>query len=159
MTKIIMFLLALLPFAATAQKAKQTKDAPLKSIALHYEKNMVINYNHVRLKDKMGKSEIDLPGPGDMNFGKDEGISLAQKAANAAKQPDWDKGYMTAENVKISCPAYPDLKGDKFVYDDNTAQAMLSGHVRIVDNCGEKQIGDKVYLDFSDDNYKILGIK
>ena len=156
----IPLIVALLPFAALAQQSTKTNtDKHLKSFALHHKSDMVIYYSDVIIDNKKSKSIITIPGPGDLNFGKDTAITFAQKAANAAKKPDWDKGYMTADFVTLTCPAYPDLKADKFVYDQNTDKVRLTGHITLVDHGAEKYIGEVAYLDFSEDTYKIEGLK
>ncbi len=152
-------LIAMLPLAAFAQNKSSKNKENLKAFKVHHEKDMVIYYDNVIVDNKKSKSTVTLPGPGDCQFGKDTGISLEQKANNAAKKPDWDKGYITAEKVTLICAAYPDLKADKLTYDQNTDKAKLTGHIRLVDKGTEKYIGEVAYLDFSDDSYKITGLK
>jgi hypothetical protein len=157
--RMIMFLLLALPVLAFAKNGKDAKATKLKSIKLHFEKNMVINPGHAMLNDRSVHNRIMLPGPGDMNFGRDTGMTTMQKAAPCDVCPNWPKAYMSAENVTISCPAYPDLTADRFVYDDLTSVAMLSGNVTLAGKCIDRQIGEVVYLDLSDNEYKIIGIK
>ena len=151
-------LLVLFPFTLLAQKASQDSKVILKSYTLHFEKNMVVSHT-IPDKNKPGKSEMKVEGPGEMEFGKDTMITARQRIQQENTTPDWEYAGATADKVTIKCPSYPDLKGDKFIYDHKTDKAMLTCHITIVDHGVEKQIGETIYLDFSDNVYKILSFK
>ncbi len=156
--KKIIFIMAVLPLAAFAQKAQETKKE-LKAVTVHYEEGIVFNYEHRMLNNKPSKYKTETPGPGEIVFDKDEKNTAYLKYYTALEHPEYDYGKMTAQRVTISAANYPDLKGDKFVYDNLTDKAELSGHVTLVDNGIETPIAETAYLDFTDDNYKIEGLK
>ena len=159
----IMLVFAILPFAVFAQKPTKPATAKLKSFVVHYEHDAVLKYDNVNTGEKTRtKTTITMPGKGELNFGKDTGLTQAQMAINTSNAkivPDWETGYMTADMVTISCTNFPDLKADKFVYNQEKNMALLSGQVSIIDHGTTKFIGNKVYLDFTNDEYKIVSIQ
>jgi lipopolysaccharide assembly outer membrane protein LptD (OstA) len=157
-----LFFIAMLPFMAKAQQPAKPATEKLKSFKLHYEKDIVISNEYKQVDGKKSSKTVEtVPGEGNLNFGVNEG-KTAQRAINATNNQllhESENGYMVAKMVTLTCLNFPDLKADKFVYDQETERGLLSGSVTIVDHGTSKFLGDKVYLDLSADEYKIVSIK
>ncbi len=70
-----------------------------------------------------------------------------------------DRKSLTASAISITCNQYPVLKGDEIIYDQHSKQAILKGHIKVIDNGVGKTIGKIIYLDFSHESYKVTDFR
>ena len=155
--KNILFVLLVCPMMAFAQKASDKSIPNLKCTTLLYAK-MVIRYGEVTENSKRSNTRLEMDSPGELNFSKDNPAGK-QSITYSDPSSDSNTGIMTAEKVQIGCGSNPILKGDEMIMCFKTGIATLTGHITLVENGREKQVGQMALLDLSKDKYEIVCIK
>ncbi len=149
----------LLPLAAFAQNSSRNPDVKMKSFKIHYEKDMVSYGDNRWVDNNKSKNKTTIYGPGDWQFGRDTCMAKDRNCCNTTGITNWDRGFITAGKITLSSPEFPDFKADKLIFDDKTYRVKLTGNIRLKDKGTEKYLGEVAYLDFTDDIYKITGLK